>query len=403
MTIPAIDEKQPLTEPVAGRVRERFSQELVPLAYKGLERMLLPDGSGFCDRARRGADGKLDLIGRSQRYSAMSLIGVALQERLGRQSSFSTDKVYDCLVDWVDRDAYQGDAGLVLWALSLQEDPRAERVLARIVDREEQLTDKRTPRNSASLGWLLTGLSVAIIEGIGGDSARTTADSVCRLLLRNRNPATGLCSLAGAGRRKNIFNQRFNTRLGSFASQVYPTIGLSYYALATGNSEPLDLAEQSADALVRLQGREGQWWWIYDTRAGEPVMRYPVYSIHQDAMGPMALLAVSLATEGKKDYTNAVWKSLEWLNQHPECRDERLVDPEAGVVWRAIQRDKPTRTGAFGLGAAEIRRLHVSAWTGLVDRRPFATGYVCEECRPYHLGWILVAAAMFESCHKGEL
>ena len=70
------------------------------------------------------------------------------------------------------------------------------------------------------------------------------------------------------------------------------------------------MAIETADALCRLQGPAGQWWWIYDVERGTPAIRYPVYSIHQDAMGPMALLAVSLASEHKRDYTDAIWKSL---------------------------------------------------------------------------------------------
>ena len=378
-------------------IRQRLVDDLVPLALHGLGRMLSPDGASFCHEARPGQGGQLQLVGRSNRYSAMTLIGLAMQDRLGRTTGIPTDKVYDRLVDWVEQDAQSGDAGLVLWALALKKDPRAERVAKIIAVGEEEHTGRPFARDSMSLGWLLTGLSVAIREGIGGGRLPAVAEGVYELLLRNRNQTTGLFSLAGPEFRKNLLKWRMNARLGGFASQVYPTIGLSYYAMASGSEQPLRLAEQTADALCRLQGPEGQWWWIYDTKTAEPAIRYPVYSIHQDAMGPMALLAVSLATEGRKDYSLAIRKSLDWLDRHPECPGQKLIDRDAGVVWRAIQRDEPARTGAFGLGPTERVRMNLAAWTGLSDRRAFKGGYVCDECRPYQLGWILVAAAMFSA------
>jgi hypothetical protein len=69
------------------------------------------------------------------------------------------------------------------------------------------------------------------------------------------------------------------------------------------------------------------------------------------------------------------------------------------VIWRAIQRDEPSRTADFGLGRAERLRMHLAAWTGLADKRSFSDGFLCDECRPYELGWILVAGAM--ACELG--
>ena len=400
--MPAHESQGQTTNGSVEGIRQRLVDELIPVALHGLERMLSPDGASFCQKARPGQNGQLQFVGRSNRYSAMTLIGLAMQEHLGRTTGIPTDKVYDRLVDWVERDARSGDAGLVLWALALKNDPRAERVAKIIAASEEEHTGSPSARNSASMGWLLTGLSVAIREGIGGERLPAVADRVYELLLRNRNETTGLFSLTGAEFRKNLLKWRMNARLGSFASQVYPTIGLSYYAMASGSEQPLRLAEQTADALCRLQGPEGQWWWIYDTKKAEPAMRYPVYSIHQDAMGPMALLAVSMASEGRKDYSLAIRKSLDWLDQHPECPGQKLIDRDAGVVWRAIQRDEPARTGAFGLGPGEWIRMNLSAWTGLPDRRAFRGGYICDECRPYQLGWILVAAAMFSAWEESS-
>ena len=39
--------------------------------------------------------------------------------------------------------------------------------------------------------------------------------------------------------------------------------------------------------------------------------------------------------------------------------------------------------------------MHFGAWTGRADERPLHGGHVCGECRSYHLGWILLADAMY--------
>jgi hypothetical protein len=379
----------------AERIRGWFADELVSLAFKGLKRMLLPEKTCFCHKAMLDQSGELSLVGRSDRYTAMALIGLAMQERFGRKADFETDTICEHLVSWVQRNAEPGDAGLVLCLLTIRGDDRAEHVAKIICSREDAIYGQHAARNSMSLGNLLAGLSVAMRKGCGPKELEGVARRCRDMIVANREPATGLFSMTGRQFRRNILKWKANCRLGSFASQVYPTIGLSCYSRISGDDESLRLATETADAMCRLQGPQGQWWWIYDVRRAVPAIRYPVYSIHQDAMGPMALLAVSLAAEGKRNYTDAIWKSLNWLNHHPECPGKRLVDRDAGVVWRAVQRDEPARTGAYGLGLGERVRLNVSAWTGLPDRRAFTDGFICDECRPYHLGWILVAAAMF--------
>ena len=79
-----------------------------------------------------------------------------------------------------------------------------------------------------------------------------------------------------------------------------------------------------------------------------------------------------------------------------------MVDAERGVVWRATQHDDPATTANLGLSRSELARMGRAAWFGIADNRRFTTGFVCPECRPYHLGWILLAAALFEECVQGR-
>jgi len=384
---------------MVGTIQDYYTRRLVPLALEGLRRMLLPEAV-FCDTLRQNAGAEPRPSGRSYRYSAMVLIGLAMQERLGCSWGVPTEKVWGRLFDWATKDARLGDAGLVLWAMVVKGDPRGVQVAENIIKRESEVLDARSGIGSMPLGWLLAGLGLAMQNDLGGSRLASIAEKVCRRLLGNRNQTTSLFALGGSEFRRNPLRRRLNSRLGSFASQVYPMIGLSFYATASGRPEPLRVAEQTADAVCRLQGSEGQWWWIYDIRSAKPAIRYPVYSVHQHSMGPMALLAVSRAGQGKKDYSAAIRGSLDWLDKHPELAEETLFARDAELVWRAIQRDVPAQTADFGLGLAERIRMNLSAWTGMGDNRPFRTGYLCDECRPYELGWILVAGALACAARK---
>ena len=78
-----------------------------------------------------------------------------------------------------------------------------------------------------------------------------------------------------------------------FADFVYPIQALSYYHQATRDARAAEVAISCAERMCQMQGPEGQWWWHFDIRAGRLVEGYPVYSVHQDSMAPMALFALA--------------------------------------------------------------------------------------------------------------
>lgn len=380
------------TRELRSEIRDVFSAQFAPLALRGLERMLLPRSGVFCDRAIADGNGGLALVGISYRYSAMVAIGLAAWQSLGRDARFSISQIFDRLVPWAIGDARPAGTALVLWALCLAEDPRAADVARSISLRERNILSEEVNSGTMELGWILKAIAEGIRIGIGG--LEQLAHSVCHKLVARQDPHSGLFSLGGRQGHRNPLARWSAIHLGSFASQVYPTIGLAAYSSACSSDQALAAAMRCANRIRDLQGPAGQWWWIYHVAAATPAVRYPVYSVHQDAMGPMALLEVERAAKTHGTYSEAIMQSVNWINDHPELPDSALIDSECGVVWRAIQRDPRTTTGAFGLGAAERFRMHLRGWIGSSDRREFWRGHVCRECRPYHLGWILLAASM---------
>lgn len=377
------------------RARSAFVERFVPVSLRGLARMVAADGDVFCFRAIEAPAGSLELDGTSERYSAMTAIGLVRQMQLGTDVGIDVEPFVERLAAWATSAPDLGDAGLVLWLHALRRDARAEALARRIVERAGELDGRRAPWPSMERGFLLIGLAEALRAGVDVAGLRDLAERTARDLRRNQDPGTGLFSFARPAWRKNLHRARLDARLGSFASQVYPTMGFAALARATGDSGALDVARRCAARLCELQGDAGQWWWIYHVRRPRIALRYPVYSVHQDAMGPMALLAVELADPDVR-FADAVAKSLAWFDDRPECAGAELVDAARGVVWRAVQHDRPETTGRLGLSDRELRRMGRNAWLGGADARPLAPGAVCNECRPYHLGWVLLAHAMLE-------
>jgi hypothetical protein len=366
-------------------------RRLADIADRGLPRMLLPSGDVFCHRALQRSGGALELEGVSERYTAMTVIGAERWAARGGAVSLSLGPIYDRLAAWSQ--ASPGDLGLVLWAQLQRGDARAEATAKRILSTRAHVFAPTSDFASMEMGFLLNGLAAGRKAGLPGIAE--FADEVANTLLANQSAATALFSFGRAVRRKNFLRTRRDVKLGSFASQVYPTMGLAALTAAGGDAKYLEAARRCADRIASLQGPEGQWWWIYQRDRGVPACRYPVYSVHQDAMGPMILLAVAAAARQPRRYDAAVAKSLAWFDRRAECAGETIVDDPEGMVWRAVQHDDPAHTGLLGLGDGEVRRLTRIAWTGGADARPFARGFVCPECRPYHLGWVWLAAAMW--------
>jgi hypothetical protein len=379
------------------RIRSTFREVFVPAALAGLPRMLVEDGRWFSFKAFAGdLPDALRNEGRSERYSAMVLIGLERQRALGRSDAVPTERVVESLAAWAPDAPVLGDAGLVLWIHVMRGDARAEPLARRIVARQAELSRPAFGFASMDMGCLLLGLGEALRAGCEVEGQRALADEVARRLALQQDPGSQLFSFARRVRRKNLHRVRLDTRLGSFASQVYPTMGFAAHARATGDPRSAAIARGCAERICSLQGDRGQWWWIYNVRGGRAAVRYPVYAVHQDAMGPMMLCAAALAAGDDPRFHRAIDRSLGWFEQRPELPDRALVDPARGVVWRAVQHDDPSRTERLGLGRGELRRMGRSAWLGAADTRICRDGHVCPECRSYHLGWILLADAMYE-------
>ncbi len=229
-------------------------------------------------------------------------------------------------------------------------------------------------RLGMELGWIVSGLAHHAAAGGSEAGARLLSASLDQLLEHNR-AASGLFRHFGAAGRRR--------RFPNFATQIYSVLALSTVARLGLDPRALDAARTTADLLIGHQLEDGGFPWLYDAERGTVVERYEIYSVHQDAMAPMAFIELWEAS-GDTRYLDAVARGLRWIHGRNELGAD-MVDRDNGLVLRSIRRKR---------GAD---RLWLAAKTGASLAglpTPGSTARMTElnpTDRPYHFGWVLEA------------
>jgi hypothetical protein len=278
---------------------------------------------------------------------------------------------------WLDN---IGDLGLLLWLCALMAPERFEEVyrsfnVAAALGHYREAPQRRT----MELAWFLSGLAHGALAGFRNVSGLSDLARTCFDLIKQNQGRNGVFGHLASGR--GIVGA-LRGHLGSFADQVYPIYALSKFGRAFGHGEALKTAQACAGTIREVQGPLGQWWWHYDSQTGRVVGKYPVYSVHQDAMAPLALFALGESTE--QDYTACIFKGLAWIYGRNEL-NRNLCETSRNIVWRSIYLPKPKsyimKAGSFlGFGP------ETATPSGL---------RVNFEDRPYHFGWVLYAFAQY--------
>ncbi len=347
------------------------------IAVASLARMYVPEKQLFAFRLRKAADGDTEVPeGTSRRYTATVLIGLAGEDQATRAAVLglhSPEDVCGRLISDVKTSKELGETALTAWAARTLRHPRADEALETL--RRKDPAGGTYP--TVELSWALTALVAEGSEVSDMGLARRLAE----LLMDSFRPDSGL--FPHSPFTKSL--PSFRAHVSCFADFVYPVQALSYYHQVTGDSRAAEIACRCAETMCALQGPAGQWWWHFDIRTGRVVEGYPVYSVHQDSMAPMALAALGKACG--RDYSEWIDKGLLWLLR-PAEKVGALIDTDRNVIWRKVARHEPGRL-VRGLQAA-ASRLHPAARFPGVDLA-FRPTWIDYETRPYHMGWILYA------------
>ncbi|MFZ2446285.1 MAG: hypothetical protein WAW37_08005 [Syntrophobacteraceae bacterium] len=368
---------QKIPVPVNNKPFRNGTRDLVELAVRGLEDMFDEGEQLFCHRSKLDGD-KLENEGHSLRYTLITLLGLFRFEQKGGKSPFAIESLIDSLIKRIDRIDSLGDLGLMLWLCGLAapdriKDIRAAVPLESAIDRYKDGTQRLT----VELSWFLTGLVYAAASSAQTSSETSrVAFTVFEILQKNRG-GEGIFGHQSPGGITGILRGR----IGCFADQVYPIYVLSKYAEIFDNKDAAALAERCADAICAHQGELGQWWWHYDAVSGKIRGRYPVFSVHQHAMAPMALLAAGQLTG--RDYSDPIYKGVEWIRGNNEL-GLNLIDSSRNRIWRSFYESRSKILFELAYSAVLPLRENENSRKKLMARL---------ECRPYCLGWLLYAFA----------
>ncbi len=357
-------------------------RDYTDLALRGLPASFITATLEFSQTVRESETsptGALSREGRNLRYAAIVALGLSTVAEETQRAVLLGSTARDLVTAAVTRGTTSRDPGalaLVAWAAAEVNDAPDERLLERMA----RILDSGDPVPTVDTAWMLT----AAVASLTVDQTFSHAADIARIARERLLEAQGTEGIFPHALPPTALG-RVRAHVGCFADQVYPIQALARLAAFTTDPEALAAANLAASRICELQGDAGQWWWHYDARDGSVVEKYPVYSVHQHAMAPMALL--DLATSGGDDHSKAIFLGLDWLRTHPEVHDE-LVSEEHAMIWRKAGRREPRKA------ARRIAAVTTSIRPGWhlpgIDS-VFPANRIDRECRPYELGWLVYA------------
>lgn len=353
-------------------------KRLAPLCRSALEKFINPE-SAIYDRQIR--NGRVETTWGTESLTSTCICLIAIDRHEPDPNSLlkAPRLTLEAVTALAARRRYLGAFGLLVWANAVNDG----------IDIEELAGRTRTPLNEEGYVRRLTTMELAwLTSGLLHELERTRSTRIHRLarsalvaLCDRYNPNSGIMRHAVRGAR---LSHRVRGQIANFADQIYAVQALGFAAIALADGQALQLAVRLARRLISLQGPLGQWWWHYDAVTGMPVEAYPVYSVHQHSMAPMALMTVEKA--GGPSFTPALSASHSWLDRNE--LGIRMVDCTAGTIWRDIQRSDG-RVQSLLRKARELTGLHrddvPTEGTGLKLNR---------ETRPYEWAWCLYSGAV---------
>jgi len=359
-----------------------LTNRLIALASTGLPKVYRADSDEFAfTRIFTTSGDRVDAVlsGTSLRYSAIVALGVGwlpAERQSALLGGHSLDDFVTQLVERAKASSNLGDIALVAWSAA----QAGHRLLPEALRRLQEFDRRTAPEYVVECAWVVSALAEARGQA---DVEEYLAQARERLLGSVVAGSPVFPHVTGPGLVKT-----YRDHVACFADQVYPIQALARLHHSGDDPTALAAARTTAEQICRLQGPDGQWWWHYDARTGAVIEGYPVYAVHQHAMGPMALL--DLAEAGGGDYAEPIRKGLSWLLGPAELNGagEPLLLDDEGLTVRKVFRGDPKKI-VRGLHTVTTRA-HPSLRMPVINRvyRPTSLD---RECRPYEFGWLYFA------------
>ena len=350
-----------------------LKKKLVEISLDALEQLYIP-GKKLFGAKRVVIDGKVINKGESIRYTLIALLGLYKAKEHGLEVKIDLNDVLFNLFEKIDKINSAGDIGLLLWICSLVNAEKVVDILAKInfANILSTFPDSRK-RKTTELSWLLIGLLSASIFNKNFASVIENLPQKVYQELRNNYGGNGIFGHEAF----KTFKLFPRNRIGTFSDQIYAIYAFTMYSKVFQNEEASIISLYTAETLCKAQGKNGEWWWHYDSSTGKVIGEYPVYSVHQDSLVPFTFKFLKLATNRNFDnYTN---KGLIWLTNKNKL-NANIIDENNLIINRAITIPKINR---YMKTVGAILKLDASQNGNNLD--------LLEETRTFHYGWILFA------------
>ena len=350
----------------------------VPRLYRATEGM-------FCNRVVL-REGFLVPEGHSLRHTTICLLGLA---KLG-DMELDLSPALQMVARYSDNNRV-GDIGLMLWALAANKAPATYDAVNILVDYHrfypwESLADSGT----TELAWVLSGIVEATLHGYDSPELRVIGGRVAEELI-SRQHDSGLFRGTSRLSRFRLVRRLLQQDITNLSHQVFAIEALAKWSALTGEPEWHTRAITCARVLAGLQGRLGQWPRAYHQAAGELAELFPIYSVYQHSLVPMALISLGLE---ETELIASLQLGLGWLFGRNEV-GEQICVPERGVIWRSVQ---PKSQSEPDILDDQVSGMESDDWPGLYrnmlrSARPMLSRKLAVQrlMYSYELGWLAYA------------
>jgi hypothetical protein len=312
--------------------------------------------------------------GTALRAGAVVLLGLLRADEMGVPHPFSTGSLRTRVLGGLSGESSgAGELGIALWAES-RADGGAVSEITGLITRQVSKRLERIPLED--LAWLVSGLTEASTRTGGGDEIARLLDRSEAELFDRMVPETGLAE---------DLHHRIGSGLTPAAGQFHALIALDQLVRARRGETASAHAQKLATALIALQRENGSWPGVVDPQRGEAAALYPVLTVTQVALAPIAL-GVAREQGLKGDFGAAISASLGWARGGNPLEFDLVHEDESRLDRGIVPRREP---GAVARGISSAARRLRGGLTEPDPERLILDPDVSSE----DLGWVLEAWA----------
>ncbi|MFZ1290812.1 MAG: hypothetical protein WAR79_12025 [Melioribacteraceae bacterium] len=303
--------------------------EIVQISIESLEEMFLPDKNEFA-MMKSMQNNSVSIENINSRYTLINLIGLYKAKNYGFNTNLDLDKILKHHIEKAETITGVGELGLLLWAIGLISPASSTQLLTKINFNEALLNFKDSKLGyTMELSWFLTGLLFASTFNEKFKSSIDNLPNKVYKRIRKNYGGHGIFQHED----KNNLEGKIRANIGTIADQIYPIYALSLYSQQMQNEEALLIAKECALKICEHQGKNGEWKWQYDSETGKIISHFPIHSVHQLALAPMALFSIQMASE--TDFSKNIFNSLNWLAENQKLYNQ-IIDKKNNAIWNKV-------------------------------------------------------------------